>query len=99
MNWEKSGSATQAYIPKIQFFIFILNWEELRSPARATFKNPKISWLIGKNLQRKTNTKNPNFESMDELGKFDLSFTVENKVGNFHKRRLFSFISNLTYNE
>ena len=69
--------------------MFILNWEELRSPARATFKNPKISWLIGKNLYRKTNTKNPNFESMDELGKFDLSFTVENKVRNFHKIRLF----------
>ena len=36
---------------------------------------------------------------MDELGKFDLRFTVENKVGNFHKIRLFTFISNLTYNE
>ena len=36
---------------------------------------------------------------MDELEKFYLSFTVENRVGNFHKRRLFSFISNLTYNE
>ena len=35
---------------------------------------------------------------MDELGKFGLSFTVENKVGNFHKI-LFTFISNLTYNE
>ena len=31
---------------------------------------------------------------MDELGKFDLSFTVENKVGNFHKIRLFT-ISNI----
>ena len=28
---------------------------------------------------------------MDELGKFDLSFTVENKVGNFHKIRLFIY--------
>ena len=35
---------------------------------------------------------------MDELGKFDLSFTVENKVGSFYKI-LFTFISNLTYNE
>ena len=65
--------------------MFILNWEELRSPARATFKNPKISWLLGKNLYHKTNTKNPNFESLDELGKFDLNFTVENKAGNLHK--------------
>ena len=79
--------------------MFILNWEELRSPARATFKNRKISWLIGKNLYRKTNTKNPNFESMDELEKFDLNFTVENKAGNLHKIKLLTFISNLTYNE
>ena len=83
VNWEKSGSANQAYIQRIYFFIFFLNWEELRSPTRAAFKNPKITWLIGKNLkvQPKTNRKNPNFESMDELGKFVLSFTVENKVG------------------
>ena len=79
--------------------MFILNWEELRSPARATFKNPKISWLIRENLYRKTNTKNPNFESMDELGKLDLNFTVENKAGNLHKIKLLTFISNLTYNE
>ena len=43
-----------------------------------------------------TNTKNLNFESMDELGKFVLHFTVENKIGNLHKIRLFIFISNLT---
>ena len=54
----------------------MLNWEELRSLARATFKNLKISWLIGKNLYRKTNTKSPSFGSVDELGKFDLSLTV-----------------------
>ena len=36
---------------------------------------------------------------MDELGKFDLNFTVENKAGNFHKIKLLTFISNLTYNE
>ena len=73
-----------------------MNREELRSPARAKFKNPKISWLIGKNLKRKTNTKNSSFDSTDELGKFDLSFKVENKVG---KIRLFTFISNLSDNE
>ena len=27
------------------------------------------------------------------------SFTVENKIANLHKLRLFTFISNLTYNE
>ena len=75
-----------------------MNWEEFRRPARATLKNPKIYWLIRKNLERKTNTKNPDFESMDELGEFDLNFTVENKVGNFHQIRLFTIL-NLTYSE
>ena len=36
---------------------------------------------------------------MDELGKFVLSFTIENKVGKLNKIRLLTFISNLTYNE
>ena len=43
VNWEKFGSAAQAYTKKNkQFFIFFMNWKKLRSPARATFKNPKI---------------------------------------------------------
>ena len=72
-------------------FIFFLKWEKLRSPARAAFKNPKISLLTGKNVEveSKTNKKNPNFESMDELG----------KIGNLLKIKLFTFISKLTYNE
>ena len=76
---------------KTIIFIFFLNWEKLRSPARATFKNPKISLLIGKNVKvyPKTNTANPNFESMDELG----------KIGSLLKIKLFTFISNLTYNK
>ena len=46
-----------------------MNWEKLGSPARATFKNPKLSLSHGKifKVQSKTNT--PNFESMDKLGK------------------------------
>ena len=36
---------------------------------------------------------------MDELGKFALSFTLENKVDNLNKVRLLKFISNLTYTE
>ena len=51
VNWEKSGSTIQAYIQKILIFIFFLNWEKLRSPTTATFKNPKISLLIGTNLK------------------------------------------------
>ena len=76
---------------KTIIFIFFLNWEKLRRPARAAFKNPKISLLIGKNvdLEPKTNKKNPDFESMDELG----------KIGNLLKIKLFTFISKLTYNE
>ena len=36
---------------------------------------------------------------MDDLKIYVLSFTVENKIDNLHKIRLFTFISNLTYNE
>ena len=37
--------------------------------------------------------KNPNFASMDELEKLypNLNFTVENKMGNLNKIRLFTF--------
>ena len=35
-----------------------MNWEKMRSPARATFENPKISSLIGKNLEVELNTNN-----------------------------------------
>ena len=41
-----------------------MNWEKFRSLARATFKKFKISCELGKTWK-----KNPNFESMDELGK------------------------------
>ena len=67
-----------------------MNWEKSRSPARATFKNPKIFLLIGKNLevQPKTNTQKipiwnlwRNWENLYPY----LSFTVENKIGNLHK--------------
>ena len=77
----------------------IINWVPSRNPARATFKNPEIYLLIEENLEveHKTNTKD--FEFMDELGKFVRSFTVKNKVGNLRKIRLFTFISNLSYNE
>ena len=49
--------------------MFFLHMEKLKSPAGAIFKNPNISLLIGKNLeiQPNTNTKNPNFESKDDL--------------------------------
>ena len=61
-----------------------MNWEKLRSPATATFKNIKIPLCTGKNC---------NFATMDELRKLcpNLSFTVENKMGNLHKIRLFTF--------
>ena len=36
---------------------------------------------------------------MDGLGKFVLSFTVENKIGILHEIGLLTFISNLIYNE
>ena len=41
----------------------------------------------------RTPDRNLDFESMDELGKVSsvLSFTAENKIGNLHKIRLFTF--------
>ena len=39
---------------------------------------------------------------MDDLGKFASllkNFTIENKIGTLHGIGLFTFISNLTYNE
>ena len=63
-----------------------MNWEKSRSPARATFKNPKISLLIGKNLkvQRKTNTQKIPiwnlWRNWKNLWSY-LRFTVENKIG------------------
>ena len=73
-----------------------MNWEKSRSPASATFKNPKISLLIEKNLevQPKTNTQKipiwnlwRNWENLYPY----LSFTAENKIDNLHKIRLFTF--------
>ena len=40
------------------------------NPARVTFKNPKISLWIGKNLEFQPKPKTQNFESMDKWGKF-----------------------------
>ena len=62
-----------------------MNWgEKMRSLARAILKNPKISLLIGKNLevQPKTNTqKIPTLNLWMDWEKLcpNLSFTVENR--------------------
>ena len=67
-----------------------MNREKLRSPATVTFKNPKMSLRIGENLevQPKTNTQKifPNWV-YGWLG--EVSFAVENKIGNLNKIRLF----------
>ena len=60
------------YIERLfRFSVFFMKWEKLRNPAGAIFKNPKISFWVGENMdqQPKTNTRKSNFESMDELGK------------------------------
>ena len=64
-------SVTYAYIQKTYFLIFFMNWEKSRSAARVTFKNPKISLLIGKNLQfqSKTNTQESQFGIYGGIGK------------------------------
>ena len=72
-----------------------MNWK-LTSPARATFKYPKMSQLIGKNLEVQPNI---NTQKMPILNLWmnwknlspNLSFTVENKIGSLHnKLRLFT---------
>ena len=51
-----------------------MNWEKMGSPARATFKNPNFKPLckLSKtwNYRLCSIFKSPNFESIDELGKF-----------------------------
>ena len=73
-----------------------MTWEKMRSPDRATLKNPKIFLQIGKNLevQPKANTQKipilnlwMNWEKLCP----NLSFTAENKIGSLHKVRLFKF--------
>ena len=95
VKWEKFESVAQAYTQKNHFFIFFMNLKKLRSP-RATFKNPKISSLIGKNLEAQPNT---NTQKISILTLWmskknlcpNLNFTVKNKVGHLHKARLFTF--------
>ena len=62
-----------------------MTWEKMRSPDRATLKNPKIFLQIGKNLevQPKANTQKipilnlwMNWEKLCP----NLSFTVEKKI-------------------
>ena len=70
-------------------------WKKLRSPARATLKNPKISLLIRKD-QRQPKTNTQKITNLDLWINWqnvcpNLSFTVENKIGNLHKIRLFTF--------
>ena len=53
-----------------------MNWEKLRSPARAIFKNPNFQFQfqfceLGNpwKCRLRPAFKSPNFESKDELGK------------------------------
>ena len=60
-------------IQKPQFSISFMNWEKLRSPARATFKNPNFQSFceLGENSKYslRATFRNRNFESKDELRK------------------------------
>ena len=76
-----------------------MNSEKLRSPASTTFKNANFRSVCELEKTRRYSLRpkfqSPNFESVDELGKIvsNLSFTVENTMGNLHKT---GHISNLT---
>ena len=70
---KKLGCTAQANIPISQFSIFSMNWEKLRVPAKATFRNPNFQSFceMGKTWQYNLSPKfiSPNFESIDELRK------------------------------
>ena len=71
-NWEKFRSATRLILKKPIFYLFNELEKNWRSPDRATFKNPKISLRIKKDLEvrpRMNIKKSPNIEPMDELKK------------------------------
>ena len=73
-----------------------MNLKKSRSPATATFKNYKISWLIGKNLEVQPNTNTQKIPILNLWMHWEnlcpnLSFTVKSKVGNLHKARLSTF--------
>ena len=81
---------------KPNFSLFFMNWGKLRRSPTATFKNPKTTLLIGKNLevQPKTNTQKFPILNLWMTWKNvcpNLSFTVENKISNLHKIRLLTF--------
>ena len=66
-------------LQKSQFLNSLVNWGKLEIPARATFKNPKLSLSNGKIFEIL-----PNFCP-------NLRFTVENEISNLHKIRLLTF--------
>ena len=79
-----------------------MNWEKLRSPARATFKNPNFRSLrenwektLKYSLRPYQNSKVPIWNLLMHWEKLcpNLSFTVKNKMGNLYKT---GHISNLT---
>ena len=70
------------FFEKTIFHLFFLILEKLRSPARGTYKNPKIFLWIRKNWNLRMNWK--------KLGP-NLSFTVENEASNLHKIKLLLF--------
>ena len=75
---------------KIQFYIFFVTWEKMRSPDRATFKILKIS-LNWEKLGITVQDLIYNLWLDCEKLHLNLSFTVENKIGNLHNLRLLTF--------
>ena len=79
-------------LQKSQFSNILVNWEIFGSAPKSFQKSQStifINWeKFGSIRSPKPTFQNPNFESMDELGKniYVLSFTVENKMGNLHKK-------------
>ena len=73
VNREIYGSIYYANVQKFQFSISSMNWEKLKRPAKASFKNSNFQSLC--QLEKiwkfslRPRFQSPNFEFIYELGK------------------------------
>ena len=59
-----------------------MNWESLRSPIRATFKNCNFQSFLELGKSSKYNIRPPIFKNSNFEFKNELSFAVKSKKGN-----------------
>ena len=92
VSWEKFGNTTLAHIHKTQFFIFFMNCKnvEVQLDQHSKIQNFLVNW---ENLGSAAIDQHSKISILilwinKEKFYLNLSFTVENKIGNLHKMRL-----------